>query len=499
MPSVAPVVTTASGSVEGVWRAKQGPDGTVTEFATFRGIPYAKAPVGALRFAGPSLPEPWDGVRAAHDFGPTPQLYSPYTPPRIPEPSIPGTDTLSVNVTTPSPGPGAALPVLVWIHGGGFIAGSAASPWYVGESFARDGVVTVTASYRLGFEGFGWVEGATNNRGVLDWIAALEWVQENIAAFGGDPARVTIAGQSAGGAAVMRLLTMPAVQHLFRAAMPISPGDPSVSIARARRAAGRVAGAVGATPRLESMAEVDPLALFDARDHFTPRAQDLLTRLAIRAFRPMLPGPTVDGELIEQQCGRRARCRCWRRQDAVHGLYCPRVQRVNAAVRAALAGHSSARGARARGVPAALADSLAAAAGGDTAWAVGQAITDATFRCHVANWALLRAGASAPTWVYDFRWESQSPTVHGAAHCVDVPFGFDILGEPGVADAVGEAPPQALADVVHADWLGVVTGSGVPAADHRDRFSTVVYDAQGRSEIKRGYALERELATHLER
>ncbi len=250
----APVVRTASGMVEGVWRSarwqsEQGPDATVTEFATFRGIPYAKPPVGALRFDDPQPVEPWEGMRLAHEFGPTPQLYSPYTPARIPEPSIPGEDTLSVNVTTPAPDRDAALPVLVWIHGGGFIAGSAASPWYVGEAFARDGVVTVTASYRLGFEGFGWVEGAVNNRGVRDWLAALEWVHENIAAFGGDPSRVTIAGQSAGAAAVMRLLTMPAAQHLFRAVMAISPGDPSVSRARAdasRGARGKRGGSHGA-------------------------------------------------------------------------------------------------------------------------------------------------------------------------------------------------------------------------------------------------------------
>ncbi len=510
MLSNAPVVTTAQGRVEGVWRQQQWPDaaGTtgarVTTYATFRGIPYAQPPVGPLRFAAPQRVEPWEGVRPAHEFGPTPQLYSPYNPPRIPEPSIPGDDMLTVNVTTPSPSADARLPVLVWIHGGGFIGGSAASPWYVGESFARDGVVTVTASYRLGFEGFGWVDGAANNRGVRDWIAALEWVQENIAAFGGDPSRVTIAGQSAGGAAVMCLLTMPAVQHLFRAVAAISPGDPSVSLARARRAAGRVAAAVGATPHIESIAHIDPLTLYNARDAFSPRPQAILTRMVIRAFRPMLPGPVVDGELIPHSVDAALVAGVGSDKTLYMGST---AHEFNESTRpfSALLLNMSAEGTLVRaGVPEPLAKSLALAANGDTAWALGQAVTDATFRSHVANWALLRAGASAPTWVYDFRWESQAPNVHGAAHCVDVPFGFDILGAPGVAEAVGDTPPQALADVVHGDWLGVVTGAGVvdngvPATDHRDRFSTIVYNADGRSQIKQGYALERELATHLER
>ena len=111
---------------------------------------------------------------------------------------MPGDATLNVNVFPPDPG-AAGLPVLVRIHGGGFYAGSPASPWDDGRNFNRDGVVTVTLSYRLGFDGFGWIDGAPANRGVRDWIAALEWVQQNIAAFGGDPSRVTIAGQSPAG------------------------------------------------------------------------------------------------------------------------------------------------------------------------------------------------------------------------------------------------------------------------------------------------------------
>lgn len=493
------MVRTASGDVEGVWRAHTWPDGTVTEFSTFRGIPYAAAPVGDARFDAPRPAEPWDGVRAAHAFGPTPQLYSPYEPARIPEPSIPGVDTLSVNVTTPDPSPDAKLPVLVWIHGGGFIAGSAASPWYVGEAFARDGVVTVTASYRLGFEGFGWVDGAVNNRAVLDWIAALTWVRDNISAFGGDPDRVTIAGQSAGGAAVMRLLTLPAAQPLFRAAMAISPGEPSLSLARAWRAAGRVAAAVGAAPYLEAMRDVDPLALFNARDHFRPAPADLLTRLAIRAYRPMLPGPVVDGDVVPQSVDAALIAGVGGDKTLYMGSTAHEFNEQALPFAPLFIGQAQAPLLERAGLSKDLATRLVGSAGGPQGWAVGQLITDATFRCHVANWGVLRAGAAAPTWVYDFRWESRAPGVHGAAHCVDVPFGFDALGADGVAEAAGESPPQELADAVHGDWLGVVRGEAI-AADHRNRFSAIVYgdDASRREEIG-AYALERELATHLDK
>ena len=493
------MVSTASGMVEGDWRTAQWPDGGVTEYATFRGIPYAQAPIGAARFDAPRAVEPWDGVRAPHDFGPTPQLYSPYTPPRIPEPSIPGDETLSVNVTTPSPEPGAGLPVLVWIHGGGFIAGSAASPWYVGEAFARDGVVTVTASYRIGFEGFGWVDGAVNNRGVLDWIAALEWVRDNIASFGGDPDRVTIAGQSAGGAAVMRLLTMPAAQHLFRAVLAISPGDTSLSIARARRAAGRVTAAVGATAHLESLADSSPRALFDARDAWRPPPADRLARLAIRSFRPMLPSPVIDGDVIPESVDAALVAGVGADKTLYIGATAHEFNESVLPFAPLLLSQPPGRVLERAGVPTRLAARYLEAADGSAAWALGQVVSDATFRSHVASWALLRAGASAPTWVYDFRWESRAPGVHGAAHCVDVPFGFDCLSAEGVVEAAGDAPPQALADAVHGDWLAVVTGEGIASPDHRDRFSTILYDAEGRSEQLQGYALERELATHLER
>jgi para-nitrobenzyl esterase len=188
----------------------------------FLGIPYAESPATSGRFGAPPAPGRWDGIREALRYGATsPQPDRGIT--LIPEPIITGDNELNLNVFTPDLGQ-ARLPVLVWIHGGGFFGGCNASPWYRGGPFARDGVVLVSINYRLGAEGFLEVPGAPANRAVRDWVRALEWVQENIAAFGGDPGRVTIAGQSAGGGACAALLGVPAAGGLFRAAACMSGG-----------------------------------------------------------------------------------------------------------------------------------------------------------------------------------------------------------------------------------------------------------------------------------
>ena len=215
----APEAHTRSGRVRGAWRGTS---------AVFLGIPFAAAPVGELRFLAPAPVTPWSGVRDALAYGPTPQRRVAVGVTTIPEPAIGGDDILSVNVFTPALTPAAAappagLPVLVWIHGGGYWAGSSASPWYDGAAFNRDGVVVVTVSYRLGFEGFGWIDGAPLNRGILDQIAALEWVQDNIREFGGDPGRVTVGGQSAGAGSALALLSSPRTDGLFHGVIAQSP------------------------------------------------------------------------------------------------------------------------------------------------------------------------------------------------------------------------------------------------------------------------------------
>jgi len=239
----APIVALDSGRVEGV-RLDEG-------LCVFRGIPYAAPPVGELRWRAPEAVSPWEGVRPATEFGPAcPQ--SPLIAFLSGEP-LPATseDCLTLNVWTPALGESSPRPVLVWIHGGGFVGGWAHQRLYDGAVFAERGLVFVSLQYRLGPLGYlalpELVEDgdAPANHGLLDQLAALRWVQRNIAAFGGDPARVTVMGESAGATSVLALCTSPAARGLFQGAIAESTWVSEttfVPLARAR-GAGRALGA----------------------------------------------------------------------------------------------------------------------------------------------------------------------------------------------------------------------------------------------------------------
>jgi len=213
-------VTISSGAIAGIVEG---------DVVAFRGIPYAAPPIGDLRWRAPQAVTAWAGVRAAREPGHD-CMQIPFDDPVSPLGTTPSEDCLVLNVWRPAEA-SAPLPVMVWIPGGWFVNGGSSTALSDGSSLARQGVVAVTINYRLGRFGFfahpaliEAAEGPVGNFGYMDQIAALEWVRDNIAAFGGDPEKVTVVGESAGGASVLHLLTSSAAHGLFRGAMVMSGG-----------------------------------------------------------------------------------------------------------------------------------------------------------------------------------------------------------------------------------------------------------------------------------
>lgn len=287
-----PVVDTTHGPVRGV------DDGTVK---VWKAVRYAAAPVGELRWRAPQPPRAWSEPVDVGTVGPVcPQPTDPRIPIDLGAPQ--GDDCLTLNVWAPSDTqPGDGKPVMVWIHGGAFILGSASQPLYHGRTLACDGdVVVVTLNYRLGALGFLELStlGADNERfatnvGVRDVLAALEWVRDNIAAFGGDPGRVTVFGESAGGALVTALLGSPAAAGLFTAAIAqSSPATSSYDTDRAARVAERFLDVAGVgRDELGRLHELPIGAIVAA-------ARTVFDEVPVRTPGTLAFAPIVDGDVI---------------------------------------------------------------------------------------------------------------------------------------------------------------------------------------------------------
>lgn len=433
----------------------------------FRGIPYAQPPLGDLRFKAPERPAAWDGVRDARGFGPL-----------APQPPRPGGETppdstgewLTVNVWTPDLG-ASGLPVMVWIHGGAYLFGSSAEPVYDGTRFAMAGTVLVTCNYRLGVEGFGQIPGAPANRGLLDLVAALRWVSENIEAFGGDPDNVTVFGESAGAGAIAALLTMASTDAdhntggLFRRAIAQSVPGTFFTPELAADVTAAVAAEAGLPATLEALAAATPALLASASGRVTARMREFGQWGAVRLTDTPF-SPVVDGDVLPRAPWQALLAGAARDVELLTGHN--RDEYRLFIVASGRLGKISEQDA------ATILDAFSPAPGGAAGYRGGYpeaspgrlfelVFSDWLFRMPTLHLAQAHAASGGTTFLYELRAEAPAlDGVLGACHALDVPLLFGPPGPagnapPGISDMLlGGSPPAslvALGDHMRDEWV----------------------------------------------
>ena len=488
------VIATRQGQLRG-----QANDGV----AAFKGIPYAAPPFGPNRFQPPRHPQSWDRVRDAIEYGLVPPQ-PPYAPPfdqLLGDQGRPGEDCLNLNAWTPDPG-GRGLPVMVWIHGGAFMRGSGVLPTYDGSQFAKAGVVCVTINYRLGADGFLYLGEGIANRGLLDQVAALEWVQENIQAFGGDPGKVTIFGESAGAFSVATLLSMPRAKGLFRRAIAQSgAAHHTSSVATAQMVARNLAEKLGVAPRMASIAAVAVERLVEAQ-------AELAMELAVRpdpvrwgevAANGMAWEPVVDGDVVPARPIERIAAGASAGVDLVVGttaeewrFFLVPTGAIDLVTEERLFTTARVMGLDVEKALTVYRASRPQASPGDLLSAL---ITDWFFHIPAIRLAEAHARNGGSPYLYEFAWRSPLFAGRfGAAHAVEIGFVFDNLRGDGVMSLAGDDPPQALANAMHRAWLAFATNEtpGWSRYDPGTR-SVMRFDHEGGTVVMDPAAKERQL------
>jgi para-nitrobenzyl esterase len=427
--------------------------------AVFRGIPFAAAPVGELRFAAPRPVRGWNGVREAVAYGPPPPQAAAFGMDSLARETA-GDDWLTLNVWSPEPGASAGLPVMVWIHGGAYTIGMSSLPEYDGGHLARDGgVVVVTFNYRVGIEGFGQIEGAPANRGLLDQIAALEWVRDNIRAFGGDPDRVTVFGESAGGGSVAALLAMPRAAGLFGHAIAQSVQGTFFSPELAADIASSCAAELGLRPTAADLSTVAPARLSAAGDAIGARMAQWADRWGQVAYRSIPFSPIVDGDALPvtpwqalaDGAGRDIELLVGHTRDeqrlftALDGLLGQVTEEQAETALDILAPGPLGAGRYREGFPGAGPDELYELVNSD--W---------SFRMPTLHLAQAQAEAGGRAHVYELTWPAPGMGgILGACHGLDVPLVFGNLdrGQPSLLIGDGPNPEaEALSARMRAAW-----------------------------------------------
>ena len=453
------ITSTQSGLVLG--REKNG-------VLLFNGIPFAEPPVGDRRFKRPVSPEPWDDVRDATRFGPA----APQLPSGSMTDSVPvkwQEDCLFLNVCTPAIDE-KKRPVLVWIHGGAYRSGQGAVPWYNGTSFALNGdIVVVSINYRLGALGFtdlsrfGHEYATSGINGICDQIKALEWVRDNISGFGGDPSKVTIAGESAGGFSVATLLGCQQAQGLFRRAIPQSGAThhtltPEVG----KKVADLLIDELGA----ESIADLisaSALDILKAQSRADARYNEMNLGNGVQAFYPVeqnevLPIPLR--EAIRAGAGARVPVLTGTNKDENTLFVMEEISSDRLRRQAHSYGSESLVEAYRKMLPGASETELSIELG-----------TDFTFRIPAIRHVEDRLAQGADTWMYQFDWESRNAHLK-ATHALEIPFVFNTLTSSGVDAFIGQGElPQSVADEMHSVWIRFIQGDepGWPKYDLEKR------------------------------
>ncbi|HUD91875.1 carboxylesterase/lipase family protein [Sphingobium sp.] len=476
------IVQTRSGAMRGETK------GVVTRFL---GIPYAAAPVGARRFALPQSPEPWTDVRDALTPGPNAPQKVRAIPGLDVAPLVgtgwqPGDEYLTLNIWKPA-GAKAGLPVMVFIHGGGFVLGSKDAAVQDGSAFARDGALLVSINYRLGVDGFLPIPGIPTNLGLRDQIFALKWVRDNITAFGGDPNNVTVFGESAGGMSVANLTASPLVKGLFRRAIVESGhGAMTRDIDVAQRLVRKLATLLKITPDEAGFRSVEPGDMLGAVEKVSLPTTRLDLRdgdgrepvFGISRFIPVHGDdvlPVKPLEALKQGMGAEIDLLIGTNAQEMNLYFVPTgVREKIGRLLATYALHKCQPQAR---------KVLRAYGMGRSGVKPGHAFTDAlhdlVFRWPARRFAEEHRGR---THIYEFEWQSPIFGGLGAAHGMELPFVFDTLASvTGPQGLCGEAPPQELADRVHGIWVDFAKDGRLPWPEFTREDRQVYQLAQGAS------------------
>jgi para-nitrobenzyl esterase len=416
----------------------------------FRGIPFAAPPVGEMRWRPPGLPLHWSGVRRATEWGD--DCPQPAPPPGGPSSSRAGRqseDCLNLNIWAPAAKPGQKLPVMLWLFGGSFLVGSASDVLFDGEKFARQDVILITATYRVGVFGFlahpslsaELPHRSSSNYALLDQLAALRWIRDNIANFGGDPSRVTMFGVSAGSASVSLLLTSPLAKGMFQQAILESPGAfrPLASLAEAE-AYGMKLGGDLATLRRMSVAE-----LIEKTPLFVPKVRGLTTPRVLRPIRDGWVLPQDERDAFAAGHYHAMPLIVGSNRDEGTSFVGAWPIKDQAAYRAfATENFGAAAEAALRQYP--------AAGDAEILPRVAEMFADTQFNYGV--WALSRAMAKSGkgTWRYLFL-KKRSGQTDGPFHGDEVAFAFGSLGAPTRKGSQFDASDQALSETMMKLWV----------------------------------------------